>query len=417
MEILIIMFLGLLFSFLLGEGLSKFNLPKIIAPIIIGSIFALEPFSSFIFANVDMDFFELIKDIALVFLLFFVGLKINIKHFKNLSRKSLLLGLFASIVPLIVGFFSVIIVSYLFDFNAIIGSTNIILIAFLVGVIFSVTAECIIIEVLEELGLIESSMGQTVLGAGIVDDVISIFLITIITTLFADNSTTLEIGYSLLFKLFQMFVFSTILFLVATSVLPRIIKLIDKKQSKTGLFSISLMISFFLAMVTQFFELGGLVLGAILGGVIVNYVLAKDNLGLKTQSKTITEMIEIITFGFFAPFFYIWIGLNVDLTIFIKHPYYILFFFLFLSFSKLFGSMVGNKLGGGTLKEGFVMGFAMNSKAGLEIMILSLALTSGVISSDLFSILIGVTFLATLISPIIFERLIKDYYSKKTSLK
>lgn len=411
MELLLIIFLALFGSFLLGEFFVKFKLPKIIAPVIIGSIFALEPFSSFFYANIDITSFDLIKDIALVFLLFFVGLRINVKSFKSLTKKSLLVGIFASLIPLIVGFFSVVILSYLFRLSAILGEGNILLIGFLVGVIFSISSECVIIEILEEVGLIDSDMGQTILGAGIIDDILSIFLITIITTLFSEGAVSLTLGYSLLVKILQMLIFSTILFIVATSVLPKLMKLLEKNQSTTGLFTISLTISFFLAMTTQFFELGGLVLGAIVGGIIVNYAFSKGDFSVREQQKKITEMIEVITFGFFAPFFYIWIGFNVDLSVFLTHPFYILFFLTFLVFSKLFGSMFGNKLAGGNLKEGFLMGFAMNSKAGVEIMILSLALTSGVINQDLFSLLICVIFVATIMSPIIFEKLVKKHSS------
>lgn len=413
MEILIIIFLALFASFILGEIFARYSIPKMIAPLIIGSIFALDPLSGFFYANINFTVFDLIKDIALVFLLFFVGLRINIKSFKNLSRKSLLLGLFSSLIPLIVGFFSVIIISYLFDLGSIIPQSNILLIGFLVGVIFSITSECVIIEILEELGLIDSEIGQTVLGAGIIDDILSIFLITIITTLFSESYTSSILISSLLIKLLQMFVFSVILFLVSISVIPKILMFINKKEETTSIFTAALAISFFLAITTQFFDLGGLVLGSILGGVIVNYSLSKENSIIRKQQKKITEMIEVVTFGFFAPFFYIWIGFNVDLTIFIRQPYYILFFLGFLIFSKVFGSMFGNKLTGGNLKEGFMMGFAMNSKSGLEVIILSLALTATIINQELFSILVGVAFLSTIISPTIFERLLKKHYSKK----
>lgn len=410
MELLIIIFIALLGSFLLGEFFKKFNLPKIIAPILIGSIFALNIFSDLFYAKINFTLFHLIKDIALVFLLFFVGLKININAFKKLSKKSLLLGFFASIIPLIVGFISVIILASFFNLDVLFGETNILIIAFLVGVVFSVTAESVVIEILEELGLIDSTLGQTILEAGLIDDILSILFLTIISTLFSGNATPMEIGLNLFFKLFQMLLFSLILFLLTISFVPKIMKLLEEKKSTTGFFTVSLAISFFLAIVTQFFELGGLVLGAILGGVVVNSALSRGNFYIRKQQKLITDMIEVVTFGFFAPFFYIWIGFNVDLSIFTKYPFFILFFLVFLIFSKLFGSMIGNKLSDGKLKDGLLMGFAMNTKGGVEIVILSLALTSNVINLDLFSLLISVSFVATIISPIIFEYLVKKYY-------
>jgi P-type Ca2+ transporter type 2C len=410
MEILIVVFLALFGSFILGELLSKFSLPKIIAPMFIGLIFGLKPFSNFFYGSIDLTLFDLIKDIALVFLLFFVGLKINVKAFKNLSKKSLYLGLFASLIPLIIGFFSVLILSYFFDFYNLIGNTNVLIIAFLVGVVFSVTAESVVIEILEEFGLIDSEMGQTILEAGIIDDILSIFLITIISTMLIDSNVS-NLGLSLLFKIFQILIFSIILFLLTVSFVPKIMQFLEKKKSTTGFFTVSLTITFFLAMITQFFEIGDSVLGAILGGVVVNYALSKGDLYIQKQQKLMTEMIEVVTFGFFAPFFYIWIGFNVDLNVFIKYPYYILFLFLLLSFSKIFGSMVGNKFSKGTLKEGFLLGLAMNTKGGVEVMILSLALTASVITKDLFSLLICVSFLATIISPILFEKTLKKHHS------
>jgi P-type Ca2+ transporter type 2C len=410
MEILIIIFLGLFGSFLLGEFFKKFNLPRIIAPLIIGILFALSPFSNLFQSNLDLNFFDIIKDIALVFLLFYVGLKINLKSFNSLSKKSLYVGIFASFIPLIIGFLLTIIMFSFFNFQFIDNDSNIFVIALLIGIIFSVTAESVIIEILEELGLIDSVVGQTILEAGIIDDVLSIFLITIISTLFSNSSTSINLGLSLLFKLGQVILFSIILFFLSISVLPKILKFLEKNKSSTSIFSLALIISFFLAAVTQFFELGGSVLGAILGGIIVNYALLKGDKFMKHQQKIITDIIEMVTFGFFAPFFYIWIGFNVNITIFFKYPFHIFILFLLLTFSKLFGSMVGNKLSGGKLKEGFIMGLAMNTKGGVDVMILSLALISGVINHDLFSLIICVSFLATIISPILFEKLVKKHH-------
>ncbi len=410
MEIIALMFIALTASFLLGELFYKLKMPKVLGPIILGLIFAQKPLIGLISTGGTIEIFNFIKDIAIIFLMFFVGLKIDLRDFKKTSKRSFLVGLFASLIPFLLGFLAVVLISKTGIFASFVSGSNIFLVAIVVGICLSITAEGVIIELLEELNLIKSTIGETVIEAGIIDDILGILLISGLIAFIPGTSQSGEIGFVVLRKILDMALFAGVIFIIGYFIVPKIMKLVEKEKSTINFFAVSVMIILFLAMVTQFLDLGGSILGSLFGGIIIRHTLLSGDKYEQKEEKSITDVIEVTTFGFFAPFFFIWIGLNVNLSILFEAPLITLLFVALGISGKMIGSLLGNRLARGRMWEGFIIGWGMNIRSGVDIMIATLALTAGIISIDLFSVLIFMSFATTVISPIVFERLVKKHH-------
>lgn len=410
MEILAIMFIALTSGFLLGELFNKLNMPKVLGPIILGLIFAQKPFFYLINSGNTLDIFNFVKDIAIIFLMFFVGLKIDFRDFKKTSKKSLYVGFLASIIPFILGFSTILLIDYFGFFSFLFEKLNVLLVAFVFGICMSVTAEGVIIGILEELNLIKSLTGEVIIESGIIDDVIAVFFISVLVAFIPNSGVDSNIGHIVISKILDILVFAIVIFVIGYILVPRIMKIIERQKSTITFFTVSIMITLFLAMLSQFLDLGGSILGALFGGMMIRYALLTGDKYEQKEERDITKIIEVTTFGFFAPFFFIWIGLSVNLQILFDKPFFIILFILLGIFGKLLGSVFGNKFAGGKLWQGYIIAWGMNTKGGVDIMIATLALTSGIININLFSILVFMSFASTLISPIMFKILVKKHH-------
>ncbi|MGM5484902.1 MAG: cation:proton antiporter [Nanobdellota archaeon] len=409
MELILFIFGALLSSFLLGELFKKLNMPQVLGPLLLGLILGQEPLINMLHSDNNLELLTFIKELAIIFLLFFVGLKIDLRDFRKTSTRSLFVSLFAALIPLALGFFSIIILNS-FGLLGFMGDVaNIYLVAFVVGICFSITAEGVIIEILEELGLMRTIVGETVIESGIIDDIIGIFLISALVALLPGQGSS-SVGLAIANKIFEMIMFTAIIFIVGYYFVPKIMKAVEKEKSTVSFFSVSIMIALFLALTTKFFELGGSILGALFGGIIIRHALLSGDEYERKEENYITSIIEVTTFGFFAPFFFMWIGINVNLPALFEYPLYAILFVVMATLGKVVGSTIGNRMAKGKHWEGMIIGWGMNTRSGVDIMVASLALSVGIISVNLFSILILTSFITTIISPVMFKYLVKHHH-------
>ena len=76
---------------------------------------------------------------------------------------------------------------------------------------------------------------------------------------------------------------------------------------------------------------------------------------------------------------------------------------------KLIGSILGSLIGKGTIKEGIIMGWGLNARGAVEIMVVRLAFEMGYVEPIIYSSIILMTFVTTIISPIIFKYVVTSH--------
>lgn len=118
--------------------------------------------------------------------------------------------------------------------------------------------------------------------------------------------------------------------------------------------------------------------------------------------KTLTdaEIEELVTWGlgFFGPLFFGWIGFGVRL-----HPLLNIFCYVIIAVAcigKIAGCGLGAYIGGLTKRESLSVGVGMNGRGAVELVLAGVGLEYGVITQDLFSIIVVMAFVTTIITPI-----------------
>jgi Kef-type K+ transport system membrane component KefB len=163
-------------------------------------------------------------------------------------------------------------------------------------------------------------------------------------------------------------------------------------RGKEPLFALTML--FVLAFAT-FTEAIGLhfVVGAFFGSMILSRrILGKDNY------EEVEKMESAMTMGFLAPIFFAAIGVEFQLSA-LASMRLVLTVLAAAFLTKVIGGYIGGRLAGLNSSESWVMGFGMNARGVMELVIADLALKRGFINNDLFSTLVFMGMVTTMATP------------------
>ncbi|RME52613.1 cation:proton antiporter [Candidatus Woesearchaeota archaeon] len=394
MEIITFLFICLAISYLLGEIFESVKFPRVLAPLLVGFFLTFPPINALVFKNsFETQFLASFAKLGLIFLMFYTGLEIDVGAMLKEGKNTFLIMFFGALFPFAAGFVTL---HFFFDQS--------ILISIIVAALLGVSAEAVAVEILSELGMLNTRLGRLIVGAGTLDDTLEILILGAVVTL-VSGSTTGQFSLVIL----HLIIFFALIYLSRYLFIPIILKIIGKTTSSYKLLIASIIMVLFMSIAAEFLDVG-VVLGALLAGVAIKYTLIEEK--EDSERQEITSSIRTLTFGFFAPFFFIQVGTQVQPDIITNTPVLgILLTVIVLVFQPL-GAGIGNLISKHSFFEGVATGFGLANKGGMELVASSLALQAGLISPDLFSSIVFMTFVATFISPVFFKFLAKRVEKK-----
>src|SRR3989344_340079 len=416
MHVLYIVLLSLALSWIFSGLLGKLKLPRVLSPIIAGILLGIEPINSFLFDTEAITVMSSFADIGLVFLMFYVGFELNTRDMLKTGKQSVYISIFCVITAFLLGF----------GVGKLLGFSN--LVSVILGATLSVSAEAIAVNILEEANMLKSRIGAIVVSAGLIDNLIEIAMIAVLVAFTETSSVSplLLVPFVILLG-FAVFVFYRF-------VIPRFLLIAENYNLETNIFMVSVIMALVFSVLSEYMGFG-FIIGALLAGAVMNRAIAKhmtevyrkkrktlfdmttkqfEQLKMKMKEHELTlSAIKTTTFGFLVPFFFIWIGLNVDLTSIFKSPLLILLLTIAAFSGQLIGATVGNLLAKGTLGEGFIIGWALNSRGSVELVFAEIARSSNIISGDVFSAIVFMSLLTTFFSPVMFKYLVLRQKHKK----
>ncbi len=385
-----LIFLILSVSFLFSRFFIYFNLPKVLSPIFFGIFIGY--YRDYL-GLINLDSLEFLSELGIIMLLFYIGLELNLNNVKKQGNQTIFVAVFGFIFTFILGFiFSHMIMSYSIK------------VSFVIASVLSVTAESIVIVILEQAKLLKSKIGEVIIGAGLLDDIFGLFFLAIISIMVADN-------YSLI-SMLPLFLGVLVVF-IGYFFIKKISYFIDKvfMQDSLKLYDIFTISIIFLLFFALFSSLIGLdfSLGAILSGILLNFSLSREGKKGVLEEHQINLFIKNMTFGFLSYFLFFWIGFNIDLTQFLQNPV-LGFIFAIIAFNgKFFAGLFSSYITKNNFFTGSLIGVGMTTKGGVELIILEIARKSGLINVQIFSALVLMSLILTIFSPIIFNIIVKKY--------
>ncbi len=394
---LVMVLICLVGAYFFSYILKRIGIPSAVGQIGMGIVLSIPLLKSNLFTTQNLDLLSFLAHLGVILLFYYVGLETNLNLFTKHLKKSALISAFNTLLPLTLGF---VVMKFILGYST--------LVSLIIGVSLSVSAQSISLSLLNELKLVKSKIGGMIITAGAVDDIIELFLAALLLSLFHVTITHLS---------FSRFLVDITLFLVAIIiarmwVLPFALKFFDREKSSTARFMGSLIILLLIASLSEFLGVGVLI-GAMVAGMLIRQTIIKDVVIPNWEEHDIARSIHIIAFGFLIPLFFVWIGINTNISSIATNFWFIILLVVIATLGTVGGTIIAILLDKGSLSEGMLLGWGLNSKGDIELILAALALSAGIITTGIFTALVMMSLLTTLISPIIFRRLVFAYHKVK----
>jgi Na+:H+ antiporter len=328
-----------------------------------------------------------IGELAAIVILFVAGLEITPREFLKGGLSSFTTGALGVIVPFFVGY----IVFSLYGLEA--------LETLLIATALTATSIAISIQVLSSLGKMQTKEARLILGAAIVDDILAIAVLSVVLTMVQTGNTTpdiMEITF-LIFKILGLFV---ALLVGSILIVPRILHREKLWRSQGSIEGITTAIFFGGAGIAALVGLSPIVGAFAIGMAVASTRLIK-------QVEEYVHKLQII----FAPLFFAIIGAQVDLRGINLDVLVIAGILVAIAIvTKLLGcglpSLIFlNKDKGKAMR----VGIGMVSRGEVGLIIAGVGATSGVLSGDVYTAIIVMVAVTTIITPI----WLKNSYQKE----
>jgi Kef-type K+ transport system membrane component KefB len=365
-----------------AELFARLKLPIVLGELVAGMIVGPFAFGGLPLFNgepiVVLD--ETVKhigEISAIVILFIAGLEITPREFLRGGAASFTVGSLGVIVPFFVGYY----VFTLFGLEA--------LESVLVATALTATSIAISVQVLSELGKMQTKEARLILGAAIVDDILAIAALSVVTTMVQTGNTApdiLEITF-LILKILGLFV---VLLVGAVILVPRILHVERLWRSEGSVEGITTAAFFGAAGIAAFVGLSPIV-----GAFSVGMAVASTRV-IKQIGEYVSKL-EII----FAPLFFAIIGAQVDLTGININVLYLAGLIVAIAIiTKLIGCGIPSMIFLKDKSKAMKVGIGMISRGEVGLIIAGVGVSSGVLASDIYTSIIIMVAATTIITPI-----------------
>ncbi len=383
MGFLLALFVSLVFAFFLSEALRKWGVPRVVGQIGAGILLGIPIIKEMIFPGDAMSAFSDFSEIAMIMLFFFVGLEMNLRSFRQNFREGLLLSIFSTFVPFLIG----ILLGHFLGLGLVVGA--------ILGITLAVSSQTVTFNLLEEFGLLKGRIGTLIIGSGAIDDIIEFIILGAILT-------TMELAQDAPMEIFgDVLAFVGVIAIFKMAIVPFLLSAFEKEKSARALFMGALAITALMAYMATLFGLSGLI-GAFAAGVIVRQALLTGERPRPWEEHAIAKTLDTVSFGFFVPLFFVFVGLNTDLGSAGNIQMGLLLTFLAV-LGTVGGSTIGAVLAGKGLREGIIIGLGVTPKGDVELVVAVLALEAGLIDGGLFSAIVFMAVATAFIGPVLFR--------------
>ena len=393
----------LILSRIAAEFGKKIGLPMVMGELLIGvalgptvlgaispsTYSTLFPFATNVHVSLALD---AIFSLSVILLLFVAGLELRISLFLQHGKVAVYTGFGSMILPFVTGFAVAWFLPGWFHLDS---GTNHLLFALFLGTAMSISALPVIARILLDMKMLKTEIGMVIIASAIFNDVVGWLIFSFLLSMVGQSGERAGIGYTVAY----IVAFAAFMLVVGRFILNRILPWIQSRLSwPGGVLAMSLGLCLLCAAFTESIHIHA-ILGAFIAGLTIG-----DSVHLREQAREI--MHQFVT-NFFAPLFFVSIGLKVD---FVQNfDLGIVVLVLGLAFvGKVAGAGIGARLGGMSGRHSMAIGFGLNARGAMEIILGSLAFEAGLINHQVFVALIVMALVTSITSAPLMRRFFEE---------
>ncbi len=385
--ILMQLFVLILLAKVAGLLCERIKISPVIGEILAGIIVA----NTFLFTSLgldtDLSFFEILAELGVIFLLFAVGLETPFSELRKVGRTATLVAVLGVVFPLVAGIALMLGLGH--------GMTE----ALFIGAALVATSVGITARVIKDMDLTNAIESRVIIGAAVIDDVLGMIVLAIVVGVASGSGTSiLDIALVSL----EGVLFVVMVIFVGSILIPRARKrlaarkgesaeardgcAVERKRRGITPLPLAIIVCLGLSFFASYVGLAAII-GAFLAGMA--FAEFKDKWPCEEDFHPINE--------FLVPFFFIHVGMSVDLASFGDVIVLAVIVTLLAIVTKFLGCGLGARSLGG--RSATVIGVGMVPRGEVGIIIASIGLSMAVISDSMFSVIVFMSMATTIVAP------------------
>ncbi len=316
---------------------------------------------------------DIIAEIGVILLLFAVGLETRLDDLKKVGVSAFLVAVFGVVVPFVAA-------TLWAHTNDLDWDKSLFVAAAFVATSAGITA-----RVLQELNVVSHIASRVILGAAVIDDVLGMMLLGVVVAL--QGGGGVQMG-SILMVLVQAIGFVAIVGWLGTRAMRRGARWLDRPINPLSPLTITLALCLGLAFLSIEFGLAAII-GAFLAGMIAAELPRRQELEHQMQ-----PLLALLT-----PFFFVITGAKIDLGVFLSGTG--LWMLAVVTLIAVVSKLIGGYLGAISLgsHNACIVGVGMVPRGEVGIVIASLGLAAGVFSNQIYSVIVAMSVLTSVLTP------------------
>jgi monovalent cation:proton antiporter-2 (CPA2) family protein len=317
------------------------------------------------------QFIQQLSTIGVILLMFIAGLETDVKEFRANAKASTYVGVGGIIAPFIGGYVSAVWLGLGFHESL------------FFGMVLTATSVSITVQTLREMGQLQSREGVTILGAAVLDDVLVIILLAFLMSFIGGGDASLS---EVVLK--KVLFFGAAILLV-WKVLPWCIRRMAVLKVPQAPLAAAIILCLAFSYFAEFTGVASII-GAYLAGIAI---------GSTEYGHSVMEKTEQVGYSFFIPIFFVSIGFSAQFSGAGEFLWLILPLGVLAILGKIIGSGLGARLAGFHWLSSFRVGSGMVSRGEVALILAALGLESGLLERPMFTVLIIVILITTLVAP------------------
>ena len=339
--------------------------------------------SRHLFPKASLGAVEELSTVGLILFLFLVGMELDDRQ---LVRQRVT-ALAASGTSILIPFVTAVLLAHSLRVRFAphgVGSVPFVL---FLGISMSITAFPVLARILEERGLMNSPLGTTAILCAAVDDVVAWLLLAVALTLIDVTGTSGK----LLLHLGLLAAYLVFMLGVLRPLATRLVKRRGKPELSLGLFGISLAFAFASAAATDWAGVHPL-FGAFIAGVCYPRI--------EPWQQAIRARVDMVTSVLLLPLFFALTGLRTRLDLLNSGETWLWAGIILVGaiFGKVGGAVLAARWTGQNWRAAFALGALLNTRGLVELVVLNIAYNVGAFSPTLFTMLVVMALLTTMIT-------------------